>query len=74
MAQDGWVTSQKKWDTQTMMHWTLSAALSPRSFNLASAQKVVCQLREVENLDGWQWGLKHFNTIALPKLIDKIVE
>jgi hypothetical protein len=66
VALGGWVTSQKKWDTQTMTHWTLSAALSPQSFNTASAQKVVCSLREVENLVGQQWGLKHFNTIALP--------
>jgi len=51
-AVNGWVTSKKKMETQTMMHWTLSAALSPHSFNPASVQKVDCSLREVENLTG----------------------
>jgi hypothetical protein len=55
-----------------MTHWTLSAALSPHSFNQASVQKVVCSLRELENLVGWHWSFKHFNSIALDDGIDII--
>jgi hypothetical protein len=48
-----WVTSQNKWDTQTMTHWTLSATLSSHSFNKASVQKVVCSLRDMDNYVVW---------------------